>query len=764
MERNHFGLAKRILATVICLAILLAFVPAQAAKAAESKTYTVIAGSDFQYSNSDHGIAGGNVRNILATIKSQGFESYDGLLFCGDYSQAFTTDASKEGVAYLKNVISEELPTLSDDHKFFLQGNHDMDVEATDGTLSASGAHETEGYSVFVINEKDYMWYTDMDESTVKTTAANLRSYLNAKCRTGYTKPIFIMSHLQLHYSMRTHDHGDGMYAKYLFDVINEAAGNGLNIIFLHAHNHSNGWDDYLGGATLYLNRGDSILIAQNSQTEFKQETLNFTYMNAGYVGYYTRVNNGADNTLTMSVFQITDDQVTINRYSANGLHNLKSQGVTNSYKNETAYGPDTRVLPSPQVVKLNKDIQTTAVSGASVAGQGITSFEVLAGASQCPQSYTAYQNYQISAQGYIDGNKVTVTLPVDSGFDSSRPVLVLDHLRGKTIPVMADGGSVTFTAEHMGSFTLAQDDAVAVSSTGAVANYFRTVPQGEFIKQGVPYVIADSGLDKTSQWVLTGTALEKTVGSATHTGLALEEVADATTSPVWYYDGTNVRFGAPDGPYLNISYTGTYNGDASVGLVTLGDYNATTSATVTHFGTGPSYNLSAGAADERLYLAHRNSGADSIASVYAKYNYNVSLWYFNEVISSAKLTVTPSQNTVTLRNTVLLTPSVTAGDVAATDYTLSWESSDPSVATVSSDGIVTPVSDGQVSIKVTLTTLGGNAVSGIMWKCPSRSAPFPKPTPKLVLPRCWVTSGGIRRFRWQARPTWWASTPAVGI
>ena len=617
MKRNFARLSRRILAFAMCLAMLLAFLPAREVKAAtaEGKTYTVIVGSDFQYSNTDHGIAGGQVRNILATIKSQGHESYDGLLFCGDYSQAFTTAASKEGVAYLKNVIAEELPTLRQDQQFYLQGNHDMDGETTDGTLTASGGHEAEGYSVFAINEKDYNWYND-SETTVRTTAANLRSFLNAKSRAGYTKPIFIMSHMQLHYSMRTYTSGDGKYANYLFDVINEAAGNGLNIFFLFGHNHSNGWDDYLGGSACYLNKGDSILIGQGSTTVFKQETLNFTYMNAGYVGYYTRVNDGADNTLTMSVFQITDDQVSISRYSANGVHHLKSAGVTNAYKNETAYEPDTRVLTSPQLVTLNKDIQSMAVSGAKVTGDGITSYEVLAGATQLPQGYSVYQTYQISAQGYVDGNEVTVTLPVDSNYDSRRPTLVLDHIRGDVIALDSASGSVTFTADHLGSFTVAQSNAPIVSAGQSIAPFLRTTPQGEYIQTGVPYVIADSGLANASHWVLTGTALEKAVGGVTHTGLALEEVADANTSPVWYYDGKNLRFGAMDGPYLNVSYTGDYNGDSTVALVTVGDYNASTTATIGRFSSGPSYYMGAGSSGSVLYVAHRNSGSNSIASV----------------------------------------------------------------------------------------------------------------------------------------------------
>ena len=712
--------SKPILAMLLCLAMLLAFLPAREAKAAaaEGKTYTVIAGSDYQYSNSDHGIAGGNVRNILAKIKEQGFDSYDGLLFCGDYSQAFTTAASKEGVAYLKNVISEELPTLKDDHKFFLQGNHDMDVETTDGTLIPSGGYETEGYSVFAINEKDYMWYNETEE-VIRNTAANLRSFLNAKTRVGYTKPLFAVSHIPLHYSMRTYGSGDGKYANYLFDVLNEAAGNGLNIIFLFGHNHSNGWDDYLGGPAIYLAKGDPILIAQGSTTEFKQETLNFTYMNAGYVGYYSGVNEGSSNVLNMSVFQITDDQVTISRYSANGLYDVKAMGVTNAYQNETAYGPDTRVLPSSQQVVLNKDIQAAAITGAEVAGEGITSFKVLVGASQLPQGYRAYQTYQLSAEGYADGNQVTVTLPVDSCFDSSRPALVLDHARGKTIPLFISNDSVTFTADHLGSFTVAQSNASAVTSSQTISDYFKTVPQGGYVQEGVPYVITDSGLDKTSHWVLTGNSVTKNVGGVANTGLALEEIANAGTSPVWYVDGDNLRYGAADGPYLNIDRTGAFNGDGTVALITVGDYNAATTAQIERFGSGPSFYMGAGATNEKLYLAHRNSGADSIAATYAKYNYNVSLWYFNEVISSAKLTVIPSQNTVSLNNTVLLAPTVIAGSSTVTDYTITWESGDPSVATVSSNGEVTPVKPGQVSIKATLTTLEGNAVEGISVELP---------------------------------------------
>ena len=119
------------------------------------------------------------------------------------------------------------------------------------------------------------------------------------------------------------------------------------------AHNHSNGWDDYLGGAAIYLEKGDNILIAQNSKTVFEEEALNFTYMNAGYIGYYRDVNEGSGATLTMTAFEFTDTDTTISRYDSDGEHNLKSAGVTNYFINETAYLPNTTVYTSPRTIEL---------------------------------------------------------------------------------------------------------------------------------------------------------------------------------------------------------------------------------------------------------------------------------------------------------------------------------------------------------------------------------------------------------------------------
>ena len=78
--------------------------------------------------------------------------------------------------------------------------------------------------------------------------------------------------------------------------------------------------------------------------------------MNAGFVSYYND-HNGADSTLTMTVFRIKGNELSISRFSANGLHLLKSKGITNTYKNETGYLPDLTEYQSPQNILLYENI-----------------------------------------------------------------------------------------------------------------------------------------------------------------------------------------------------------------------------------------------------------------------------------------------------------------------------------------------------------------------------------------------------------------------
>ena len=377
------------IAILLSALLLLGLTPAFSFADAADNEIRLLACSDFQHP--DGNTAGtASVNAILTAMKQDGITSADGLLACGDYDYEYTD--TKAGIAYLKLALKN----FVNGQQVFVQGNHDSQNSAagTNG-LSNSGNNDPahEKYGVFVIHEEDYMWYND-DEGKIKRTAQNLIEYLNEKLASGYDKPIFILSHLGLHYSMRTANEGFAMHARYLFDAINEAGEKGLNIFFLFGHDHSNGWDDYLGGASIYLAKGDTMLVADGSKTAKTERTLAFTYLNAGYIGYYNNV-NGQDDALTMTYITVKDNEVTLARYDKNGKHDLKAKGVSNTYKNETGYAPDETVYTSPQTVSLTAISDKTPIDDLLHIDKTQPAWKKLAGLSELEsgKSYLMFYN-----------------------------------------------------------------------------------------------------------------------------------------------------------------------------------------------------------------------------------------------------------------------------------------------------------------------------------------------------------------------------------
>ncbi len=342
---------KRLIAFGICMVMLLGVLPLSLPIFGREEVTTLIACSDFQPKS---GVSAGKkvAARILKTLKEEsGVSKADGLLFCGDYD-VDTYGDERSNILGLDTVVSVFSSMIARENMVFVQGNHDALGGSLGMNMSGDNDPASGKYGVFVINNDDYMWYNN-DQTTIRTTAQNLTDYLNEKIESGYDRPIFVLSHLPLHYSMRTQVDGDGIYASYLFNAMNEAGKKGLNIFYLYGHDHSNGWDDYLGGAAVYLPKGDSIQIAKRgNRSAFTVETLAFTYMNAGFIGYYNNENK-SDDALTMTLFQIKGNEVTVSRYDKDGIHNLKSAGVRNAFRNEKGYDPNTDVYPSPQKVLL---------------------------------------------------------------------------------------------------------------------------------------------------------------------------------------------------------------------------------------------------------------------------------------------------------------------------------------------------------------------------------------------------------------------------
>ena len=317
--------------------------------AAHDLSETVLfAGGDFQPPIWENGVV--LVQELMGTLTKQGYGLFDGFFAVGDYASSSGHDVSTEGLRILDETISPLVST----NKIYSEGNHDA---PTTVGVAPYGNNDPSGgsYGVFVVNEENYSAYGSGGQAVAK----DLDAYFDAKLadKSWGNKPIFVLCHVPLHYSRRTVDEHCGATAMPMVDALNEAGAAGLNIIFLFGHNHSSAYDDYLGGGSIYLKKGDSMFVPTLANYEvYESVTLNFTYMNAGYVNNYADHGTNADTELTMTTFRIREDgAVIISRYDYMGLHNLKSRGKVNK-KLDGDLVPNETVYDTPRIVTATSD------------------------------------------------------------------------------------------------------------------------------------------------------------------------------------------------------------------------------------------------------------------------------------------------------------------------------------------------------------------------------------------------------------------------
>ena len=319
------------------------------------------------------------LKKIITAADADGKE-IGRVVMCGDYTndrklhdyQLSPDDSIRE----ISEVVSSECPA-ADEEVLFVQGNHDKMTDR----ITTSGLHEFDDYLIYVLNtEEDFPWKQGKTAGClvkVQKSSVAMKECLDELIRKGETRPVFIAGHVPLHFTARTssrHTTGDNLYSSLIFDVVNKAAES-LNIVYLFGHNHSKGWDCYLGGSSVYKSKGESLLVPRFEEDkintdEYSIEKLNFTYLNAGYVGYYMNCGpeehdagiaaeyDAADNALTGTVFEIYTDRIVITRYDAFGKHVLGHRGEADPYKggidkgliDEADYGGETK---SPQTILL---------------------------------------------------------------------------------------------------------------------------------------------------------------------------------------------------------------------------------------------------------------------------------------------------------------------------------------------------------------------------------------------------------------------------
>ena len=497
---------SRISALLLALVMMLSLLPTSVlATGSEEDSTVVVACSDFQNKSctaTNHTPGVTAVEGILEEIKTGGYTKADGFICCGDYyyTGENSTTASTNGLNALSDCITKNFGSNVD--KVFVQGNHDGKISG----IASTGANDADEYGVYVLNEDDYTAYNG-SLSNSRTLAADLTAYFNAKIEAGYNKPVFVVSHVPLHAGPRVAHDGTARYAEPIFDAINAAAEE-LNIIFLFGHNHSKDHDAFLGGSAIYLEKGDTLYVANGSTTTFVEKTLNFTYMNAGYVGYYEDYSD-ADSTLTMTTFEIAGNEVTIRRYDANGSHVLKCAGAhtTYSYSNSDAanfkniVSANTDTYDSPQTVAM-APAQTftddgTGISVTTKTGTGLT-VSKLSNTATYP-NIEKYELYDISVTGFTAGSKATVSIPVPNGYDAALTrVYYVNNGALVNMSATVSGGMATFVTDHFSRYMIAQQSAEAAEALNWVAipgetNYTYTLDT-DGVDSGSDYLIVASG------------------------------------------------------------------------------------------------------------------------------------------------------------------------------------------------------------------------------------------------------------------------------
>ncbi len=286
---------------------------------------TVFTASDFQSDT-----AYDNFSYMMKAAQEDGItEAPDAFLFAGDYTP--NDDDPAVQVPIVKDTVQKLYPGYNESNMVFVQGNHDS---ASD-VLTPTGFHEFDNILVYSINEDDFKHSQlgnnrgEAYHQEIQTLAQNIAAKLEEVKNSADTRPVFVVTHVPLHHMSRD-NYGDNLYAKPIFDELNKY-GEYLDIIFLFGHNHSDNYDDYIGGAVNYLAKGEEIRIpipdaAQAGEDGYTKETLNFTYMNAGYVGYSNNSTiGGSTNTLTMGAFELCANTIEVSRYSTDGLYTTET-------------------------------------------------------------------------------------------------------------------------------------------------------------------------------------------------------------------------------------------------------------------------------------------------------------------------------------------------------------------------------------------------------------------------------------------------------
>ena len=288
-----------------------------------------------------------SLRRITGVLSDHCFFP-DMVVLCGDYCDG-GSDYGGDSVWTLDQIsgyLEEFFEGFSPRSGFFaIQGNHDR----WDVSYKANGLYDCGAFYIYAMNtETANPWrqHGNPRAKEILTEAAGkFQDAMDRLIQSGETRPVFIATHVPLHFSEWTLS-GDNPYSRILFEAVNSAAQH-LPIIFLFAHNHGNHGDCAIGGSCTFIPAGGQLAVPslekdEDGKVRWAMETIHFNYMNAGYVGYTFTDGESASN---MGVCLCYSDRFEFFRYGSDGLMSLCAPG----FRRNTLLPPEyvTQRIPS---------------------------------------------------------------------------------------------------------------------------------------------------------------------------------------------------------------------------------------------------------------------------------------------------------------------------------------------------------------------------------------------------------------------------------
>ncbi|MDD6526981.1 MAG: Ig-like domain-containing protein [Oscillospiraceae bacterium] len=433
---------------------------------------------------------------------------------------------------------------------------------------------------------------------------------------------------------------------------------------------------------------------AQQGATGYTDETLNFTYMNCGYVGYSSNANSGTStNVLTAGLFELCPTTIEISRYSASGLYttetiDLINPKVTTPYVsisgNETVTQGDgdtvtAKVLnfTNPTYTWTSSNPDAVKVSGNGKSGQLIyaapgTSTITLTVTDEDGTSVS--DSYEVTVSGGQTETRVVEKEPArdwttydltDTIVAGKKYVIASSNVAGNNTAVSGTLSNNTFSASNV-TINAADSDYEANETSNHI-----------YIKSPADSIVWTAQTGSASGSFAFKNSNTSKYMSSNRTGKKnnytynMTEATSVNKGSSWKYTSNKLQ---------NVNYTSYYIASSSSA------YTINTSGTQLYFYEETAHHVDAVTEEVTVVIPPTYSPASTLTKGGVDADGKTYRYY----------EITPG-------DTLALGASFSGFGSHSSDVTVTWSSSDPAVASVD-NGLVTFLDSGETTITYTVT------------------------------------------------------------